>query len=323
MPALAHSRTDSQAPSSTPTLGDHLRALAKTDDTESKPALVVQGGGLRGVYSMGALTVLEEHGLRDAFSLVIGSSAGAINSAYFLSGQACESLSIYYEELASRRFFSPLRPWQMVNVDYLVDEVLKVRHPLDVGEMRRAKATLKIVLTDAETARSKVFTDPAPEIDIYELFRATAALPGLYNRRVEIAGRNYIDGGVADLVPLRHALARSDEAVVLLTRGAEHRVSERGVLFRTLVRALSHGQSRLVREKICSADLSYNMAMDMLDGELRKLPRKTWTLRPSNLERLVNRTTNDSARLRDCAELGRSDMEILLSQERRLVPTRA
>jgi predicted patatin/cPLA2 family phospholipase len=152
---------------------------------------------------------------------------------------------------------------------------------------------------------------------MYELFRATAALPGLYNRKVPIDGRRYIDGGVADIVPLEEALASASEAVVLLTRGANHRMSERGAIFRTLVRALSHGQSHRVREKICSTDTNYNAAMDMLAGERQQFPRRTWTLRPSNLDRLVNRTTNNFARLRDCAELGRSDMRGLLSQEHR------
>src|SRR6476659_5404086 len=85
------------------TLGGHLRALAANPEDPSRPALVVQGGGLRGIYSLSALAVLEELGLRDAFSRVIGSSAGAINGAYFLAGQARESISIYTEDLSNRR----------------------------------------------------------------------------------------------------------------------------------------------------------------------------------------------------------------------------
>ena len=64
------------------TLRERLEAKGERDGTI---ALVVQGGGMRGVYSMGALAALEEEGLADAFDVVVGSSAGAINGAYLLS----------------------------------------------------------------------------------------------------------------------------------------------------------------------------------------------------------------------------------------------
>jgi predicted patatin/cPLA2 family phospholipase len=318
LPVLTHSPVERPSDRRDITLGDHLRLLAENPAVPDRPALVVQGGGLRGVYSMAALSVLEELDLRDAFSLVIGSSAGAINGAYFLAGQAQESLSIYFEELSSRRFVSPLRFWRIVDIDFLVDEVLKCRHRLDEEALRRAPASLRIVLTDARTAEARVVADPPPESDIYELFRATAALPALYNRKVKIDGSPYVDGGVADLVPVESALTDTHEAVVLLTRGAGHRTTERGVLLKTTARALSYGQSAKVRDKICRADDAYNSTMALLETEHEQRPRKTWTLRPSNVDRLVNRTTNDLKRLRDCAELARSDMLRLLGQKRLL-----
>jgi predicted patatin/cPLA2 family phospholipase len=172
---------------------------------------------------MAALEVLEELGMRDAFSYVIGSSAGAINGAYFLAGQAQESLSIYYEELAGREFVSLRRFWKIVDIDYLVDDVLKRQHPLNENAMRAAPASLLTVLTDAESAEATTISNRVPGVDIYELFRATAALPGLYNRKVPIGERRFVDGGVADLVPVSVAFTRAKQAVVLLTREAGYR----------------------------------------------------------------------------------------------------
>lgn len=66
------------------------RALSRSHPTARKDpfklGLVVEGGGMRGCVSGGALQALADVGLRDAFDAVYGSSAGAINSTYFLSG---------------------------------------------------------------------------------------------------------------------------------------------------------------------------------------------------------------------------------------------
>src|SRR5579871_2481947 len=62
-------------------------------------ALCVEGGAMRGVVSAGMVSALEELGLVTAFDAVYGSSAGAINAAYFLAGQARLGTTIYFEDI--------------------------------------------------------------------------------------------------------------------------------------------------------------------------------------------------------------------------------
>jgi predicted patatin/cPLA2 family phospholipase len=299
------------------TLGDYLAGVGRGQDGASKPALIVQGGGLRGIYSMSALATLEELGLRDSFSFVIGSSAGAINGAYFLAGQAREGVGIYVDDLSNRHFISPLRFWKIVDVDYMVDVALKQRHPLDIDAMLAAPAPLYTVLTDAETAQAAVVSNRDPEIDIYEAFRATGALPVLYNRRVLVGDRRYIDGGIAEQVPLAEAIRRgASEALVILTRGAGHRRVDRSPVYRAGARLLSFGQSRAIRAKVGVVDEVYNAAMETLEAKNgTHTSCTTWSLWPSDLQQLVGRTTKDVAALRACAELARTDMMALLSGE--------
>ncbi|HEX4774044.1 MAG TPA: patatin-like phospholipase family protein [Candidatus Saccharimonadales bacterium] len=68
-----------------PTLFDVLDAHRQNKKDKRSFGLVVQGGGMRGVYSCAALTTLLEYGFESTFEHVIGSSAGALNGAYFLS----------------------------------------------------------------------------------------------------------------------------------------------------------------------------------------------------------------------------------------------
>ncbi|HEX4863615.1 MAG TPA: patatin-like phospholipase family protein [Acidimicrobiales bacterium] len=297
------------------TVRDQLRRLSSVSPVDHRLALVVQGGAMRGIYSMAALSVLEEEGLRDAFTYVVGSSAGAINGAYFVAGQAREALSIYTDELAGGEFVSPLRFWKILDVDHLVDEVLKDRHPLDVEAMRAARPSLFTVLTDADTAEAAVVSSQESKLDLFEVLRATAACPGLYNRRVTLGSRRYIDGGIASLVPLEIAYGLgATGALVLLTRDLDHRRRVRGRAYEEALRVLPAGRSKSVRSRLSAADPDHDQTIAALKCETQQAPRKTWTLCPSSKTRLVGRTTDDRERLWDCVELARADMRRLLDQ---------
>jgi len=71
-----------------------------------KVGLTVQGGGMRGVVSAGMLTALDDLGLGRAFDAIYASSSGAINGAYFLTGDAWRRLRIYWDYLTTSRFIN-------------------------------------------------------------------------------------------------------------------------------------------------------------------------------------------------------------------------
>lgn len=296
------------------TLGGYLRELADEPPRRPRPALIVQGGGMRAIYSMAALAVLEELGLRNAFSMVLGSSAGVLNSAYFLAGQAREGVSIYTEGLSKRSIIAPWRLWRMIDVDHMVDVTLKRHHPIDEDALVAA-APLHAVLADAETATPQVVCHHDCDFDIYEIFRATVAIPLLYNRKVALGERRYVDGGIANLVPL--PVARSlgaTEAMVLLTRSPGHRKDASGRAFRTFTHAFPSGQSNAVRARLFEADPHYNRTMEELEGEHEQNPRTTWTLWPTDLDHLVARITTDRGRLRESAARAEAATLTLLRQ---------
>jgi predicted patatin/cPLA2 family phospholipase len=95
---------------------------ARQDD--HRVALVIEGGGMRGVVSAGMTAALERLGLTPCFDLVVGASAGAINGAALLAGVAREGAAMYHGPLASRSFVNPAR-------------VLRGRPVIDVGYILR------------------------------------------------------------------------------------------------------------------------------------------------------------------------------------------
>src|SRR5499433_3227138 len=89
-----------------------------------KIALVVEGGGMRGVISCAALMGLEELGMTDVFDEVYGASAGAVNAAYFLAGQAAFATTIYYQKINNTRILRRLWHRKLVDIDDLFESII-------------------------------------------------------------------------------------------------------------------------------------------------------------------------------------------------------
>ena len=122
-------------------LGAAARGSRRPHGDGARVALCVEGGAMRGVVSAGMVSALEALGLTHAFDAVYGSSAGAINAAYFLAGQARLGTTIYYEDINNRAFIDPRRALlgrPDVNLAFLLDDVAVRRKRL--GRRRVARA---------------------------------------------------------------------------------------------------------------------------------------------------------------------------------------
>ena len=184
-----------------------------------KLALVIEGGGMRGIYSGGMLVAMESLGLTNVFDGVFGESAGAINAAYFLSGQGAFGIRIYLEDLASLKFANPLRIGRMLDVDYAVDTVVKSVKPLNVDRVLRNPSRFHVAVTNGATGEPRVIAAQRGGVPLLTLLKASAAIVPLYNRAVEIDGHPYVDGGIANPIPVGSAIfAGYTHILVLLTQ---------------------------------------------------------------------------------------------------------
>ncbi|MFD9733269.1 patatin-like phospholipase family protein [Umezawaea sp. NPDC059074] len=276
----------------------------------------MQAGGMRGIYSMGALAALEDAGLRDAFAVVVGTSAGAINGAYFLAGQVQEALRLYVEQLASHRFVNRWRLNKIVDVDYLIDVVMKQNLPLNLEVLRNSNTLLKVVVANADTGEEEIFTNRSLGDDFYEVMRASVAIPGLYNKKVLIGESLYVDGGTVHGIPVRHAVNEGVGAVLtILTRNPGYRKLTKSVLYRIAARAMARGQSKSILNHLGHENDSFNKTMAMLEGKNGVEDFCGWTLWPSDHSELVSRSTIDKGKLQRCSAMGWRDMNALLDRE--------
>ena len=221
--------------------------------------LVVQGGGMRGVYSMGALAALEEMGFGQCFDHVAGSSAGALNGAYFITGQASYGVETYIHYLSKKSFVNPFRLKKVVDIDYLVDHIGKKARPLLLHKLHSAHTTLHISLTESTHAQTRYVTNRTPEIDIWEAFRATAAIPLLYNKSVKVGDGHYVDGSISARLPVRPVVEFGCRYVVMiLTMPHSHRITSTNTWLQSLTWPATRHFSPALREAFFAEDVAYN-----------------------------------------------------------------
>ncbi len=195
-----------------PTAIDVIRARRAGTHDRYRVALVVEGGCMRGVISAGAVTALEQLDLAQCFDAVYGVSAGALDCAYMLAGQAALGTSIYFEDLPAARFFSARRVLAArppIALDGLIDEIVGRRKRLDVAAVEAARPEFHVLATCLEHRAIE-----RPHGPLLEQLRAAARVPLLSGPPVRLNGCRLYDGGL--LSPLPVELAAADGATHIL-----------------------------------------------------------------------------------------------------------
>lgn len=185
-------------------------------------AVVLEGGGMRGVVSAGMTAALERLGLTRCFDLVVGSSAGALNAAALLGGVARPAAAMYHTVLASRRFVNPVR---LLFGRPALDVRFVLRHAdgdLDADRHERTISSpiaLHCVALDVDSARPVEFTGMRTKDELWQVLLATTRMPWVGGDPVPIGGRRFIDGALTCPIPVNNALeAGATHVLVLQTR---------------------------------------------------------------------------------------------------------
>ncbi|WP_318445860.1 patatin-like phospholipase family protein [Photobacterium leiognathi] len=199
-----------------------------------KIALVVQGGGQRGIFTAGVLDSFLVHQF-DPFAMYIGTSAGALNLSSYISRQYRFGYQFIQNYTTTDKFFSLykyLSKQQPMNLDWALQVVSPSGElPLD---FITAKKTLRHREAFACATRKDTLEDiymPMYRDDWREVLRASCAIPVLYNLPVNLNDLEWVDGGVSAAVPVKEAWRRgADLVVVIRTEPLEHEQEEdRGI----------------------------------------------------------------------------------------------
>ncbi|MBV9810357.1 MAG: patatin-like phospholipase family protein [Solirubrobacterales bacterium] len=190
-------------------------------------ALVIEGGGMRGVVSAGMTSALEQLGLRDAFDEVHGASAGAFNAAFLLAGQAAYLATLYQYGFGDPRFVSLLRALRggpAFDMDHVINHVWTQQRPLRFDAVLHSGIELHCTATDADRSTIVNLTGLHSQHEICCALRASGRLPWLAGGPVRFRGMRLLDATLAEAMPLHVARTTATDLLVLQTRphGVRH-----------------------------------------------------------------------------------------------------
>lgn len=197
--------------------GQMARWLMRAAGLRRKTGLVLEGGGMRGLFTAGVLDVWMENGIR--FDGIVGVSAGACFGCNFKSGQPGRVIRY------SRRFAKDPRycSWRslistgdMFNADFCYRELPESLDPFDRAAFERDPAEFHVVATDVATGEPRYRRIDRIDDEAFAWIRASASMP-LVSRPVAIGDGRYMDGGLSDAIPLAYFESLGFERNVVVT----------------------------------------------------------------------------------------------------------
>mgnify|MGYP004459411707 FL=1 len=227
-------------------------------------ALVIQGGGTRGIYAAGVLDAFMISKIR--FDYVVGTSAGALAGANYVSGDAYRFKFIVVELMNNPRFISfrnRIFKGTMFDFDYLFHEVPKEISPFNEKKFFQSKTMFYSCATKMEDGLP-IYFEKGDLKDPYLGLAASSSLP-LLARPVDVEGTFCLDGGVTSSVPFYKPLEDNIEKIVVIgTRPKGYRKQELKTLQKTIAKSLYKQYPKFLNAFLKSKKV-YNKQMDELD----------------------------------------------------------
>lgn len=181
--------------------------------------LVLEGGGMRGVYTAGILEYFMEQDLY--FPYIVGVSAGACNAASYLSRQKDRNKTVNIEYVTHPRYLSYKNFWkkrQLFDMNFIFHEIPTQHVPFDFDTYFNSTERFLVGTTDCETGQPMYFEKDGTAEEALTLLQASSSLPFIAPI-VNFRGKKLLDGGISDPIPVRKAQQDGyEKSVVILTR---------------------------------------------------------------------------------------------------------
>ena len=234
--------------------------------TIKKATLVLEGGATRGIFTSGALDYLMERDLY--FSDVIGVSAGSCNAVDYVSRQPGRTRDCMIPTGKEGKYYYGIRDFvkekSLMNMDLIFDKYPKELLPFDFETYFNSEINCQIVTTNCLTGKAEYMTEDSDNDRLMKLCRASSSMP-LLTPIVNIDNVPYLDGGLADSVPIRRAQQMENEKiVVILTKNQGYRKSVLSPTMQRVYKRAYKSYPNLIRT-IFRRSFEYNKTMNYLD----------------------------------------------------------
>ncbi|MBN1991000.1 MAG: patatin family protein [Bacteroidales bacterium] len=182
-------------------------------------ALVLEGGGFRGMFTAGVLEVFLEQQL--SFESVYGVSAGAAYGASYISNQLGRNMAVN-QYIGDKRYCGVgnlLRKGSLFSWEFIYEEIPQHIIPFDYDALKQSASKFWVGASNCETGKAEFFLlNDADKKEFKTILAASGSLPFIAPI-VSYKERLLLDGGLADSIPFEYALNSGNKrAVVILTQ---------------------------------------------------------------------------------------------------------
>lgn len=266
-----------------------------------KSGLVLEGGGMRGIYTAGVLDYFMEQNL--VFSDCYGVSAGACHLCSYLSGQKGRAYRISVDYLKDKEYCSLrslITTGDLFGAKMCYDKIPNELNPYDYETFSAYGGRAYAVVTNILTGKAEYKPLREMHRDIIAV-RASASLP-LVSKNVYIDGIPYLDGGIADSIPILRSLRDGNKKnVIIMTKEVGYRRKPSSDM--KAIRLFYHKYPALVRD-MERRHIVYNRTLDFIEEHEKK--GHLFVIRPK-VNPNVGRLEKDEAKLRALYETGYED----------------
>ena len=269
-------------------------------------ALVLEGGGLRGVFTCGVLDCFMEHGI--TFPFIVGVSAGACNGLSYMSGQKGRAKKTNIDLLDKYHYIGfkyLLSQGCIMDYKLLFEDFPATVLPYDFDACFKNPTRFVIVTTNCQSGKAEYFEEKASSERLMNIVRASSSLP-FVSTITQVDGVPMLDGGIVDSIPIQHALDQGYEnIVVVLTRNKGYRKKES----KMRVAKLFYRKYPALQKALMQRNAVYNRTMELIES-LEEQGRIT-VIRPLKPV-VVERTEKDTEKLTALYEEGYTVAEKVL-----------
>ena len=263
--------------------------------------LILEGGGTRGVYTAGVLDAFLEENIE--FSSIYGVSAGSCHACSYMSKQKGRAYRVNVDYLDDPNYCgvkSYLKTGNVFGADMLYSQIPNVLDPFDYEEFEKYPGKFFAVLTNLETGEPEYIRVKDLKKQMWAV-RASSSLP-LVSKTLVVKGRHYLDGGIADSIPIRRSIeAGNEKNVVILTREDSYRKTPNELM---PLMKLRYSHSKAFLEKAENRHIRYNETLDFLKKEEEE--GRTFVIRPSEKVN-VGRVEKNKDKLEHLYNIGLED----------------
>ena len=227
-----------------------------------KTGLVLEGGGLRGIFTAGVLDFFLEKNIE--FDGCIGVSAGSCHACSYLSKQYKRAFNVSVDYLDDKRYCSMhslITTGDLFGVDFVYGEIPDKLNPIDNETFMKNKTKFQAVITNCRTGEAEY-----PEVKDFRTdtvyIRASRSLPFL-SKMVKINGELYLDGGVSDSIPIKKSIENGNtKNVIIMTRDKKYRKKQSKL---GKISAIRYKKYPKFVELMNTRYIRYNKVLDYID----------------------------------------------------------